>query len=430
MGHMRYYALPCVVAVLSASIAFPVPAAQPKVDEAANALEILERKIAQQTTNVDDVLSQYVAIETAGKFDPAGRARIHAGLVAALGKIEDPILAGIAETVLKSWGNSQWPGKVVMLKAFLGERFPMPREKRIAHFVTMARGSHFRLSVWGIRLLGDSRWPESVDALIEIMRTEEDKGRTNAILWNFVGAELYRVLGDEAPQGSTSVRIEHNWKKLGRKVPAKPDYSQPADSGPTVAFFGDQISPRAIFLVDISSSMRQETVLAERRTRRSAPKEDSESGRRRQKVAIVKEELERCLGQLQSWYKFNLGGYHAALVPWKRGLALQAANSSNVDAAKDFARTLEVKQGTNIFESVKTALPVEELETIYLLSDGVPSVGGGPAEIEKMIKSMNYLLGVRIVTYGFAGEEKGAYDEGFMQRLAAGNWGWYRRLNK
>jgi hypothetical protein len=402
--------------------------AAPKVDEAGNALDAFERTIAQRPERIDDVLKQYQAIEAAGKFDQEGRARIHAGLVAALRKVEDPLLASTADGVFDTWGNSQWPAKVVMLKTLLGDRFPMPREKRVVRLVSMARGSHFRLSIWGIRLLGDSRWPESVDALIEIMKTEEAKGRTSALLWNFVSAELYRVLGAEAPQGSTSARIETNWKKLGRKVPAKPDYSAPGDSGPTVAFFGDMISPRAIFLIDISSSMQQETTLAERTSRRSAAKD--EGARRDKKVHIVTQELERCLGQLQSWYKFNLAGYHAKLAPWKRTLALLPANSANVDAARDFARTLETKQGTNIFESVKAALPNEELETIYLLSDGVPSVGGGPADIEKMVRSSNYLLGVRIITYGFAGDEKGGFDEGFMQRMAGENWGWYRRLNK
>ncbi len=414
---------------LSAFAALSLPAAQPKSDEAANALEVFERLIGQRVTNVDDVLKQYAAIEAAGRFDAGGRARVHAGLVAALGKIEDKSLAYTAETVLDNWGNSQWPAKVVVLKAMLGPKFPMAREKRVTHLAAMARGSHFRLSIWGIRLLGDSRWPEAVDALIELLKAEEAKARGSSVLLTIVGAELYRILGAEAPQGATSALIEHNWKKLGRKLPDKVDYSLPADSGPTVSFFGDLISPRAVFLIDISSSMRQETTLALRASRRSAVKGDA-GERREQKVAIVKRELERCLGQLQSWYKFNLAGYHSKVLPWRRSLALQGAGSSNIDSAKQYARDLEVATGTNIFESVKLALPVDELDTIYLLSDGVPSVGGNPAQIERMVEDINYLVGARIVTYGFAGEDRGSYDEAFMQRLAHENWGWYRRLNK
>jgi len=414
---------------LSALAALSLPAAQPKSDEAANALEVFERLIGQRVTNVDDVLKQYAAIEAGGRFDAGGRARVHAGLVAALRKIDDKSLAYTTETVLDNWGNSQWPAKVVVLKAMLGGKFPMPREKRVAHLVAMARGSHFRLSIWGIRLLGDSRWPEAVDALIELLKAEEAKARGSSVILTIIGGELYRILGVEAPQGSTSALIEHNWKKLGRKLPEKVDYSLPSDSGPTVSFFGDLISPRAVFLIDISSSMRQETTLALRASRRSSVKGDA-GERREQKVAIVKRELGRCLGQLQSWYKFNLAGYNAKVLPWRRDLALQSAGSSNIDSATRYARDLETEQGTNIFESVKLALPVDELDTIYLLSDGVPSVGGNTAQIEQMVKDINYLVGARIVTYGFAGEDRGSYDEAFMQRLARENWGWYRRLNK
>ncbi len=409
--------------------ALPLTAAEPKSDEAANALAVFERLLERRAANAGEVLRQYAAIEAGLRFDAGGRARLHAGLVAALRKLEDPALASTAETVLNSWGNSQWPAKVVMLKAMLASKFPMTREKRVAHFVAMARGSHFRLSIWGLRLLGDSRWPEAIDALLELLKAEEAKAGGGTVILTIIGAELYRVLGAEAPQGATSARIEHNWKKLGRKVPGKADYSLPAESGPTVSFFGDLISPRAVFLIDVSSSMRQETTLAPRGSRRSVAA--AETGERRErKVAIVKRELERCLGQLQAWYKFNLAGYHAKVLPWRRGLALESASSANIDSAKRYARDLETDRGTNIFDAVKLALPVDELDTIYLLSDGAPSVGGNPAAIERMVGDFNYLVGARIITYGFAAADRGIYDEAFMQRLASENRGWYRRLNK
>ena len=41
---------------------------------------------------------------------------------------------------------------------------------------------------------------------------------------------------------------------------------------------------------------------------------------------------------------------------------------------------------------------------------------------------MNYLLGIRIITYGI-GDTSGSYDDALMKRLARENWGWYRRLD-
>ena len=94
-------------------------------------------------------------------------------------------------------------------------------------------------------------------------------------------------------------------------------------------------------------------------------------------------------------------------------------------AAEGFARSLQPGSGTNIHDSLVLALKVKGVETIYLLSDGAPSRGGGPAEIKKRVSAMNYLLGVRVVTYGFTGS-----DEKLMKDLAGNNWGWYRALNK
>lgn len=111
-------------------------------------------------------------------------------------------------------------------------------------------------------------------------------------------------------------------------------------------------------------------------------------------------------------------------------MRLQPASGRNIDSAAAYARGLEVGRGTNIHDAVKTSLPVDELETIYLLSDGEPSVGGDKGQIERMLRAENYLRAVRVVTYGFTPEGSGSFDEEFMRRIARNNWGWYRRLNR
>lgn len=82
--------------------ALPLTAAEPKSDEAANALAVFERLLERRAANAGEVLRQYAAIEAGLRFDAGGRARLHAGLVAALRKLEDPALASTAETVLNS----------------------------------------------------------------------------------------------------------------------------------------------------------------------------------------------------------------------------------------------------------------------------------------------------------------------------------------
>jgi hypothetical protein len=153
---------------------------------------------------------------------------------------------------------------------------------------------------------------------------------------------------------------------------------------------------------------------------------------KRPKVEIVREELLRALSGLQSHSSFNILGYNATPSAWRAergGLKLHRAGTETIESARAWTRALEVATGTNIHDTLAAALDVPEVETIYLLSDGVPSRGGGTAEVERRAAAMNYLRGVRIVTYGFTAEGEGAYDEEFMKRLARNNWGWYRRLN-
>jgi hypothetical protein len=247
-----------------------------------------------------------------------------------------------------------------------------------------------------------------------------------------VSAELYRILGNDAPQGAAASAIQRQWERKGKQVPDKPDYSPVASGGRTVSFFGDLVSPRSVFAIDHSTSMRQKTSLAGSLRGTVVAGEAKKGGPTEQKVTIVKRELVRCLAQLRRHYTFNVLGYNAKIFPWKAGgsLRLHPATSTNIRSATAFARELEVNRGTNIHDTLKAALPIPETETVFLLSDGVPSRGGKPPEIERTVRALNYLRGVRVITYGFAAEKRGSYDEGFMKRLAADNWGWYRRLNR
>jgi hypothetical protein len=225
--------------------------------------------------------------------------------------------------------------------------------------------------------------------------------------------------------------VRKAWEEMGRKIPDAPDHGAGRSGRATSSFFGDPVSPRAVFAIDISSSMRETATVRAGR----------DAGATRPKVDIVKGELGRALDGLRASSRFNIIGYNASLFPWRGGgtttvgapsrtaLRLHAASADALRSAGEFAANLPVAAGTNIHDALAAAIAVPEVETVYLLSDGAPSRGGGPAEIERRVAAMNYLAGVRIVTYGFAAEGKGAYDEVLMKRLAGRNWGWYRKLN-
>lgn len=411
------------------------PAGAVARSEAREFLERLVAKIEAGPSSISSVLRQYNQVERSGRWDIFARHELHRGLLAALRKVDDPAFGRQARSFLKLSDRTHEAAKILLLKTVPGDRFPASREERIEMLLAAAKGRHVRLSLWGVRLLADSRWPEAVDALIDLLRHEEVAGKAEMLRWNMVSSELYRLMGTSAPQGTPAGTIREIWEKMGRKLPSRPVHGIAPVGSVTVSFFGDLISPNAVFAIDASTSMRQLATMSSGEGRGATTvkgKERRPSGPREKKVVIVKRELERALQTLRPHYKFNVLGYNSTYIPWKGSgsLKLYDATSRNLGSAIQFTRDLAVDPGTNIHDSVSAALTVPEVETIYLLSDGKPSVGGGPEKIERRVAALNYLLGVRIVTYGFTPEGGGSFDEGFMKRLAAANWGWYRRLNR
>jgi hypothetical protein len=421
-------ALPCTLLLTLGLLA---PASLPAADAPDDALRRLTGRLGTDAASIRSVLGDYNQIEAAKRHDVFGRQQIHEGLLKALKDIKDPALKEVADSFLKNASKTAFPAQVLLLKTAIGDAFPAPREQRLEMLAAAAGHKDRRLSTWGIRLLGDSRWPEAVDRMIALLRDEESKN-PNSLLASMLSLELYRVLGS-AGRG-TAGEVQKRWEDGGKKIPASPDYGSGGAGEVTVVFFGDRVSPAAVLAIDTSSSMLQLATLRDSVARGSTSvKGQGKAGPKIPKVDIVKKELAQAVSGLQSHCRFNILAYNATFVPWKAagrsGLSLHTAGKEAVRSATEFARNLPVAQGTNIHDTLAAALAIEEVETVYLLSDGVPTRGGGPAEVEKRAAAMNYLSGVRIVTYGFTAEESGSFDEEFMKRLARNNWGWYRRLN-
>jgi len=394
------------------------------------ALDGLIDKLKASPSSLTTVLGEYNRIESADRFDLFGRHHIHQGLLKQVKSLKAPEVARAAAAAFRDSSRTMFPSQVLLMKALLSPDFPAPRKERVDWLLKLAKDKDARRSGWGVHILAESRWPEAIDGLIDLLKKEE-VANPQGLLVSVIGADLYHVLG-VAGRG-TSFEIEKNWNDLGKKAPAKPDHGTGRATGVTVVFFGDRVSPFSAFAIDTSSSMLEKATLRQHGSGGTTGVKGQEtSGPKTPKVDIVKQELTRVVGGLQSHCKFNILGYNASYVPWRNGrggLRLHAASTSVIESASEFVRGLRVAQGTNIHDTMVAALGIPEVETIYLLSDGVPSRGGGPAEIERRVAAMNYLSGIRIVTYGFTPEGGGSFDEAFMRRLALENWGWYRRLN-
>jgi len=391
----------------------------------------LEELAAQGSTGLSRAFRLYCTVENSRRFEEAERYRLHRSLLEAIRKHSGSGTVGVLKRTLRSSSKMFFPARVVAMKALLERKLPLERSERVKLLKELARSKDLQTFIWAVRLLGKARWSEAVEALVELLGEFQGSSGKNFVRRSIVGTELYRVLGNLVRPGAAAGEVKAAWEKLGRKVPAKPDYSPGlSGSGRTVSFFGDVISPLSVFAIDHSTSMLQKVRLSvSGHGTVTGKKKGGERGNREQKVLIVKRELIRMIRSLTEDYRFNILCYNAKVYPW-RALRLHAANSSNKASAEKFVKEFEVNRGTNIYQAMKTAFMIRGVETIYLLSDGSPSVGGRQPEIERLVRVKNYLRAVRVVTYGFTPEGRGAFDEAFMKRLASENWGWYRRLNK
>lgn len=428
-------------------VALSVPVAG--ADKAPELLAELVGKLQGGLANLESVLDRYNRIESAGKMDIFERHAIHRGLLKEISARRDPALDARTRAYLGRTEKSTFPARVLMLKVFMGREFPAPEAERALLLEELARGKDARLATWAMRLLAESRWSGSVEALLRILAAEERAGKFDGLIAQQATSELFRILGAEAIRGGSG-KIREAWEKMKMKVPASPAYTLGAGAVATGTFFGDRISPRSVFCLDASSSMLERVSRREASTGKTAvgPEKGKKSSTRKRdeegegwgplngggelKIDVAKKELVQVLKSLQPSFQFNILTYNSTYYPWQsRGsIKLVEAKASAVESACSFVSSLKTDQFTNIHDTIAAALEVPGVDTVYLLSDGVPTKGGSPADIERRVGALNYLLGARVLTYGFTSEKAGDFDEEFMKRLARDNWGWYRRLNR
>jgi hypothetical protein len=364
------------------------------------------------SSSIGKALRTYNSVERSGEFSDTSLHAIHQSLVKELRASDGETVARVAKSVLRKSTSTSFPSQVVVLKAIARSKGKIAEATLVDLFLGAAKHKDRRISTWAVRLFADTRSASAIDVLIDLLAAEENSGRYFGDLASVIQGELYRVLGSIAMGDSYS--IKKSWEKSGKKIPKRPNYSVSAGAasrGKTV-FFGDRLSTRAVFCIDVSGSMKGKVKMGKK-------------GPAASKVDIVKEELAKAVGGLTPENRFNIIAYDGKCSPWRDRGKLLKGTRATVKAGQAYARGLKIGSGTNIHDAMVAGLGVSGVETIYLLSDGAPSVGGNADQIRKRVGALNYLRGVRVVTYGFAGS-----DAKLMRDLASSHWGWYRALNE
>lgn len=153
-------------------------------------------------------------------------------------------------------------------------------------------------------------------------------------------------------------------------------------------FFGIRIeSHRVIFIIDVSGSMNEET------RRRYV----DEPGKPR--IDVAKEELSKAIKALEDAALFNIVPFSGDVESWMEDGVASSKEATREDALEYVGR-LGALGGTNLYGSLAHAFEDKDVDTIFILSDGEPSVGDiiDPQLIRDAVNEMNSTRNVKIHT--------------------------------
>ncbi|MDA1194860.1 MAG: HEAT repeat domain-containing protein [Planctomycetota bacterium] len=183
--------------------------------------------------------------------------------------------------------------------------------------------------------------------------------------------------------------------------------------GTQAGFYGIPIkSDRIVFVIDQSGSMSAPGAIVQ-------DENDEESRLNRLDVAV--REVLGAVAKLKNRARVNVILFHTVIDPWKP--ILQPLNASNRSALQRHLESKVPTGGTNIYDALELALQMKDVDTIFLLSDGVPGAGKYVAtpDILRAVRRENQTR--RIAIHGVSI----GMDSELLRLLARENGGRYAR---
>ena len=242
--------------------------------------------------------------------------------------------------------------------------------------------------------------------------------------------------------------VAADWKKWWEVAEPKFELPDPKAKGTTrvkareFSYFGLEVSSKKIaFLVDASKSMDEQVPVKLVKGKDSGEAKGGGTsvggsgggnggGRIRikdgkaMKIEILKRELVNLIGKLPGDTQVNIVTFHREFTPWQS--QLQPLAGAGRGRALEFVKGIETRNGTNVFDTLEFALGDKRVDTIYLLSDGLPTAGRllDLPSITREVQALNRRRGVAIHCIAFGEESK------LLEAIAKENGGQYRFVDK
>jgi hypothetical protein len=237
-----------------------------------------------------------------------------------------------------------------------------------------------------------------VPALIRVLDGEPGRVRARA------GAALEGLTG--APFGEDAARWRAWWERSRatfRPVEVRPP--RPPDETSSVVRFRriPIVSQRICFVIDASRSMLEPAPGKEGRTR----------------WQLVVEDLQEVLRRVPDSARFNVILFRTDVEAWKPGLV--PASRANRAACQRWIGEAKPAGWTNLFDALRLALSDDDVDALYVLTDGVPSRGAETTRRD-ILDEIAFLNRYRLVQINCvqAGSSEGLGKrwDGFLDELA------------
>jgi len=271
-----------------------------------------------------------------------------------------------------------------------------------AVLVALLRDRSWRVQLAAILACERIRHRDLVPALIDALRMRPGRVRARC------AQTLESLTG--APYGEHRARwqrwFSNNFSKNGAGFRVRPPAKRSIRRGSVASISFRRlpvVSRRLVFVLDASRSMAQ-----------PAP---HKQGKRRWDLVV--DDLLGVLRRLPKDARFNVVLFRTGVVSWKKRLV--AATRGNVRRCAEWIGKQSPAGWTNVFDALELALADDDVDALYLLTDGVPSRG---AEIKRaaLIDEVSFLNRYRMVQINCvqAGSSQGLGPRwrGFLDDLA------------
>jgi HEAT repeat protein len=337
----------------------------------------------------------------------------------ALGRIDQP--EAVAALIARASREIE-PGVRIAIADALASRVATNEEAKKALLPWLEGGT------WGSRMAAaqavtNTRDKKLIPVLIKMLRGASARMKYEIDLC------LKSLTGGVTRRGEFTA-WEHWWEQNENEVLAGTYVPTPADKdeGPGVTtFYGIPLhSTKVVFIIDVSLSMKDPTTWKPEITD-NVDKIDGERA-----IDVARYELRKIVRKLPEGANFDVIGMYGRLSLLSEKW-VSAVNNERERAVK-FINALEIKTGTDVHAALMRALdfsggnwntsPREDsIDTIFLLSDGMPSVGTVPrSEIADRILDAARFKRIAITTVALAAPKEGRE---LLKKISDGTGGLY-----